>query len=403
MEFGCFEDFVNFIRDKYDCESWAASREIAGALSLSNDYAFMDALPSTITLDDYVSPFDGCIVLYANTLRSLQQKRYLDSFFMQVKSSELFYSDVMQTRKEENWFLPIVYQLCINLWNVALLADKKFPNLFEKEQNKYLRTAASTILAFYRDFVADAFSRSELSKRVGILKLTNILLRIYYTLDQWDIMKALVKTISNSVEQWNSFSLSDKIYYSYYTGSQPGFRFTLKQCSERLTVAFNSCPSKYQKNRRLILAHLIPVNILLGKFPRSEFLAKFGFSSLDPLLAAIRVGDVGSVEQFMETEASCFSGFKSWMFLVKLRRLCYRNLFKIMCTAFGDYQIPLQYFVVVLKCLTSKDTDVAAVESMLASMIYCGQIGGYISHTSETFVLSRNNPFPAVSDAQWTF
>ncbi|CDW55375.1 PCI domain containing protein [Trichuris trichiura] len=284
----------------------------------------------------------------------------------------------------------------------SLFADKKADErsytFSEKEKHKCLRLAGSCIVSYYRDFAADTYTRPEVSKRIGILKLTNILLRIYYEysqLEQWDVMRPLVKAIDDSLDLWNSFSLSDKVCYNYITGSRSG--------SERLTIAFDSCPSRYKKNRHAILARLIPVNVLMGRIPRTKLLRDFDFTIYEPLLAAVKVGDVATLEDLINTKAPDFLENNSWLFVLKLRRLCYRNLFKIMCTVFNDNQVPLEYFVSAFQLLKMDNMDMPAVECVLAGMIYTGQIRGYISHVFQRLTLSQEDPFPPISYTRWIF
>ncbi|KFD65463.1 hypothetical protein M514_03854 [Trichuris suis] len=236
-----FEDFAAFVRGKFEEHSWSASKEIANAFNLSKKCSFMVSSMGAISLDNSVSPFDECIILFASTVRALLAKRFFEGFSLQMKSAEVFYSTVVPTCKEENWFLPIVYQLCFNVWKTAVQADEHNFTFSGKEKHKCLRLAGSCIVAYYRDFAGDAYTRPEVSKRIGMLKLTNILLRIYYELEQWDVMRPLVKAIDDSLDLWNSFSLSDKVCYNYITGSRSGCNFTLKQWTiERIHFAHTS-------------------------------------------------------------------------------------------------------------------------------------------------------------------
>lgn len=61
------------------------------------------------------------------------------------------------------------------------------------------------------------------------------------------------------------------------------------------------------------------------------------------------------------------------------------------------HQLSLDAFVVALRAMQVEDIDVTEVECIVANLIYMGYIKGYISHQHQKLVVSKQNPFPALT------
>ncbi|RHY62809.1 hypothetical protein DYB34_002799 [Aphanomyces astaci] len=61
-------------------------------------------------------------------------------------------------------------------------------------------------------------------------------------------------------------------------------------------------------------------------------------------------------------------------------------------------QLKLVDFQAAVDAVDSADLDMDALESLVANLIFMGYVKGYISHKLKILVLSKSNPFPAITD-----
>ena len=84
----------------------------------------------------------------------------------------------------------------------------------------------------------------------------------------------------------------------------------------------------------------------------------------------------------------------------KLKTTLYRNLiFKIYNIKYKDKtnKINLKEILPTLQKIGGVD-DMDGLECMISNLIYSGYIKGYISHEKSYLVLSKQNPYPKLSD-----
>ena len=76
--------------------------------------------------------------------------------------------------KEENWALPVMQTLILDLRNFARRADKRCPGKPGERQEK----AAGTMMSAFRVCVADNRAKADDSKRWGMLFVVNQLFKV---------------------------------------------------------------------------------------------------------------------------------------------------------------------------------------------------------------------------------
>ena len=63
----------------------------------------------------------------------------------------------------------------------------------------------------------------------------------------------------------------------------------------------------------------------------------------------------------------------------------------------GSNMVPLQAFMDCLKFLNVHDVDDEELECIVANLIAEKKIKGYLSHQHQKLVISKKDPFPALS------
>lgn len=333
---------------------------------------------------------------------------------------------ILQMQKEENWMLPVMNVMCLELRLSAIGAENSKSNKNIKH-GEVLEKCAECLMACFRVCAADNRSSEEDTKRWGMLALINQLLKVYFRINKLHLCKPLIRAIESSPYK-DHFALAQQITYKFFVGRKAMFdsqykmgeytflyiykhnhfviyldmEYMIRYCKivsadEYLTYAFEHCHIQCTKNKRLILTYLIPVKMLLGYMPKQSLLEKYNLMEFWELMESVKKGDLRSLEGVMAKHEIFFIDAGIYLIVEKLKLIAYRNLFKKVYLALNTHQIPVQSLLIALQISGMEDIDMDETECLLANLIYEGKIKGYISYQHKKLVISKQNPFPPLS------
>uniref|UniRef100_A0A0K8TTQ2 PCI domain-containing protein 2 homolog n=1 Tax=Tabanus bromius TaxID=304241 RepID=A0A0K8TTQ2_TABBR len=302
---------------------------------------------------------------------------------------------MLQTIKDENWCLPVMYTACCDL---RTLAQKCEQNKLTKKPGEFLEKAAECLMACFRVCAADNRAADGDTKRIGMLNLVNQLFKVYFRINKLHLCKPLIRAIDSSAFK-DSFSLSEQVTYKYFVGRKAMFDSNYQNADEFLSFAFNNCPASSKKNKRLILIHLIPVKILLGYMPKKEMLEKYDVMEFHELSLALKEGNVRKVDEVIQEHYVFFIQFGIYLLVEKLKFIAYRNLFKRVYFIKGTHQLSMDDFLAALKFAGEETMTIDETHCIVANLIYEGKIKGYISLQHNKLVVSKQIPFPPLTSA----
>ncbi len=186
------------------------------------------------------------------------------------------------TTKDENWQLPVLFQMSVDLRLLAYSCDaRKKQKHFDKSSNKsassndnttsegaikeyeYAEKTAECLMVCFRNLCTDTRSDSQVSKRWGMMHIVNQLFKIYFKINKINLCNPLKRVIENSGLK-EAFPQSHQIVYKFYVGRQAMFENDYETAASYFEYAFQKCPSMCKKNKKIILVYLIPVNMLRG-------------------------------------------------------------------------------------------------------------------------------------------
>ncbi len=217
----------------------------------------------------------------------------------------------------------------------------------------------------------------------------NQLFKIYFKINKINLCNPLKRVIENSGLK-ESFPRSHQIVYKFYVGRQAMFENDYNTASSYFEYAFQNCPYRYKKNKKIILVYLIPVNMLRGYFPKQSLLIKYDLKPFAELVSAVKQGNIRKFDQDMLKYEDFFIESGVYLFLEKLKMTTYRNLFKRITCLLNTAQIPIEAFADILKYLGEDDMDNDVCQCILSNLIYEGKIKGYISHKHNKLVISKD-------------
>lgn len=300
---------------------------------------------------------------------------------------------LLKVCKEENWPLPIMYAVCLDLRLLAMKCEKI---IGVSKPGEILEKAAESLMICFRVCAADSRSSDEDTKRHGMMNLVNQMLKVYFKINKLHLCKPLIRAIESSAYK-DQFPLHEQVTYKYFIGRKAMYDSDYKSANEFLGFAFRNCPDQCQKNKRMILIYLIPVKMLLGIMPRRETLEKYDLLQFLNLIEALKQGNVRKLDDVIESQQRFFIDTGIYLIVEKLKMIAYRNLFKRVWMIGKTHQIDLNLFMEALKFVGEEDITLEETHCIVATLIYESRIKGYISLQHNKLVVSKQNPFPPLN------
>eukprot|EP00118_Oscarella_pearsei_P023178 m.273980 g.273980 ORF g.273980 m.273980 type:complete len:446 (+) comp40581_c0_seq11:415-1752(+) len=305
---------------------------------------------------------------------------------------------ILQTHKESNWALPLMYVFIADLRTFANKADLVQIRSGLGKPGEMLEKAADSIMSCFRVCVSDNRSSLEVSKKWGTLPIVNNLFKIYFKTNKLHLCKPLIRAIESSNIKDN-FPRSHTVTYRYYVGRKAMFDNDYKTAEEYLSYAFNHCYQSSRRNQRLVLVYLIPVKMMSGCLPTTELLDHHNLHQFSDVTQAVSQGNLRLLNDALREHEAFFIKFGIYLILEKLKIMIYRNLFKKVFLILNVHQLPLSAFVLSMQMVGEDDMDVDEVQCIVANLIDKGYIRGYISHQHKKLVVSKQNAFPKLPSA----
>ncbi|XP_069677150.1 PCI domain-containing protein 2 [Periplaneta americana] len=340
-------------------------------------------------------PLDEIIAAHLRSVWAVNNQDFVEAYRCQAVVVQSFVK-MLQTQRDENWCLPVMYTVCLDLRLLAMHADRTLTVKGIGRPKETLEKAAECLMACFRVCAADNRSSEDYTKRWGMLALVNQLFKVYFRINKLHLCKPLIRAIDSSSFK-DQFALGQRVTYRYYVGRKAMFDSDYKAADEFLTFAFEHCHRQCRRNKRLILIYLIPVKMLLGYMPSPAVLEKYDLTQFTDVVQAVQQGNILQLNRVIQQHETFFIKCGIYLLLEKLKTITFRNLFKKVYLVMKTHQIPLEALLVALRNNKLDDIDLDETQCIVANLIYEGKIKGYISHQHKKLVVSKQNAFPALN------
>ncbi|KAG0167533.1 hypothetical protein DFQ30_005968 [Apophysomyces sp. BC1015] len=369
------------------------------ALSQINDVQCEQIVESV--LGDESAALTAFVIAYLQLLRHLSDSNMVLAY----EYFEKFYNCLIPVFNGPDTYyqVPLVKTLSSKLVRLGFDVDRH-AHLRGKASKAH--AAARLLSKMFNIMLADR-SPMETSKRQGIFYVTNLAFRVYFKLDATRLCQTFIANIRTGGVDLLLFPMADQVTYRYYLGRYHLYQNRLKKAEEHLLFAFEKCPVQQWHNKRLILKYLIPCRILLGRFPNAVLLNKYRLS--EPFSELIYQMKRGNLHAYLAHIDKYFQFFyKTYTYVILRERgrvLVWRSLMRrtwLLTCSPGVGHILLYNDCVKALQYSAKDLtlDLNDMESILVSLITQKYIRGYLHHQKQQVVLSKVNPFPAVSQVR---
>lgn len=342
------------------------------------------------------NPYDEMIAAHIRCAMAVSKDDMVEAYACQGVVTQSFLK-AFQTQKEENWAIPVLKKVVLDLRQFALKAEATLArSKSHRKPGEMLERAADLIMSCFRVCVSDSRTALEVSKRVGTPILVNQLFKIYFKINTLHLCKPLIRAIEGS-DIKDHFTKAQFVTYRYFVGKKDMFDSDFKAAAMSLEFAFECCYATSRRNKRLILVYLIPVKMLLGYMPKPELLKKYNLLEFEDVRRAVSQGNLLLLSEALKKHERFFIHYGIYLILQKLKIISYRNLFKKVYMLLGTHQLPLKSFEDAMKFMKVEDIDIDEVQCIVANLIDKGYIRGYISHQHQKVVVSKQMPFPPVA------
>ncbi|MBN3275338.1 PCID2 protein, partial [Polyodon spathula] len=337
-------------------------------------------------------PYDEMVAAHLRCTYAVSNHDFAEAYKCQTVVVQY---PLSSTHKEENWALPMMYSVALDLRIFANNAEQQLSKKGKGKVGDMLEKAAEQLMSCFRICASDNRAGIDDSKKWGMLFLINQLFKIYFKINKLHLCKPLIRAIDSSNLK-DEYSMAQRVTYKYYVGRKAMFDSDFKQAEEYLSFSFQHCHRSSQKNKRMILIYLLPVKMLLGHMPTNQLLKKYDLLQFADVTKAVSEGNLLLLNDALAKHEAFFIRCGIFLILEKLKIITYRNFFKkVYCS---DYPINIcDAFLVALKFMQVDDVDTDEVQCILSNLIYMGHIKGYISHQHQKLVVSKQNPFPPLS------
>ncbi|XP_053563741.1 PCI domain-containing protein 2 [Bombina bombina] len=340
-------------------------------------------------------PYDEMFAAHLRCTYAVANHDFVEAYKCQTVVVQSFLR-IFQSLKEENWALPIMYAITLDLRVFANNADQQLVKKGKGKVGDMLEKAAELLMSCFRVCASDTRAAFEDSKKWGMLFLVNQLFKIYFKINKLHLCKPLIRAIDSSNFR-DEYTMAQRVTFKYYVGRKAMFDSDFKKAEEYLSFAFENCLRSCQKNKRMILIYLLPVKMLLGHMPTLQLLRKYDLMQFAEVTKAVSEGNLLLLTEALVKHETFFIRCGIFLILEKLKIITYRNLFKKVYLLLKTHQLSLDAFLVALKFMQVEDVDIDEVQCIIANLIYMGHIKGYISHQHQKLVVSKQNPFPPLS------
>lgn len=299
------------------------------------------------------------------------------------------------------WCIPPMYALSDD---VRICAEQADVQLDSEGKNQVKMLHAENVLkrAFAMTNIDRRARPLKESKRYGTLGAINLLLKIYFKINQLGLCPSITRVVdAPDFPPFEQYPPQDRVTFKYYSGRLHLFGDRVKEAAEDLQYAFDCLPESAETHKRRVLLYLIPAKLLMGKLPSKGALVKYKMHWFYGIVNALRTGNLGDFHTAVEKHEEFFIRKALYLSVEQMRPLVYRSLCRIMMETKkrlapgenGYHKVSLQLYRRALT-LCGIDLEIGQVECTLANLIFRNYVKGYISHQVGFLVLARKNAFP---------
>ncbi|KAJ2856635.1 COP9 signalosome (CSN) subunit [Coemansia erecta] len=239
------------------------------------------------------------------------------------------------------------------------------------------------------------------SRKWGTFRMANILFALYLRQRAYNLCTSMVRAIrSTELPPLDKFPMSDQVTFRFYRGVLAFRSENYAAAKMDLMFALGHCHREAQGNKRRIMTYLVPLMMMDGFMPQKDTLKKYPEVNMlyGGLIDAAKTGNVGLFDRLLAEKQDRLAALGTFLAVEHARKIAVRQLLhKVYLIDGRNSRIPFDRFKRAMEFACGCNIESIEVEAVLADMIFCGYLKGYLAHSHGLAVLSKQMPFPPLS------
>ncbi|KAJ2289641.1 COP9 signalosome (CSN) subunit, partial [Coemansia sp. RSA 2706] len=340
--------------------------------------------------------WDEITIAHFQAASAYRTRSFVDAYTYQLASYNAF---LRVFRDLPQWSLPVLYSLSRDLCDVAQRADNQLANT-DAESSK-LEEATRAINQGFSLCMTDREPLPNKSRKWGTYHMANTLFALYVRHKAYNLCDSMIRAIKTSeLPPLDQFPMSHQVTFRYYRGVLAFRNEKYASAKQDLLFALEHCFRDSYDNKTRILVCLTPILLAEGTSPHSRLLRRYPpiKAMYGELAKAARAGDLRRFDEIMQEKEQQFVNAGTFIAVERVRKVAIRQLLRKIYRITGlQSRVTFRLFCDGFAAAGVADIDIPEMEAILADMIFCGYIKGYLAHDHGVAVLSKQQPFPPLA------
>jgi hypothetical protein len=214
------------------------------------------------------------------------------------------------------------------------------------------------------------------------LYVANILFKLYFDIGRFKLAENLLLIVSEPEKRDRDFYV-----FNFYKGLINGLRDNFATGHMALKTAFG-----YKRIRKAVAPPYFLLSLLVGRYPKAEYLRKYECGFMAELTTAMRKGLYTHVSSIVDRHADKL-GMLYRVAAVYCPMACFNNLvMRVYQLRGNDHRLSIERLMELLDGL-----EYGEIVCLLSSVIEMGRLKGYVSVNRGVIVFSKVDPFPSLA------
>ncbi|KAJ2827451.1 COP9 signalosome (CSN) subunit [Coemansia erecta] len=340
--------------------------------------------------------WDEISTIHFQAAAAYRQRSFVDAYTHQLGSYNAF---LRVFRNMTQWGISVLYVLSRDLCDVAQRADHQL-NAASTQGGK-LEEATRAINQGFSLCMTDREPLLSKSRKWGTYRMANILFALYVRHKAYNLCDSMIRALrASELPPLEQFPMSDQVTFRYYRGVLAFRNEKYASAKDDLMFALEHCLRDSYNNKTRILVCLTPILMAEGKAPHSRLLRRYPpiKAMYGELAKAAKAGNLRRFDELLEEKEQHLVNTGTFMAVERVRKVAIRQLLRKIYLINGqNSRITFRAFCDGFMAAGVYDMDVPEMESVLADMVFCGYMKGYLAHDHGIAVLSKQQPFPPLA------
>ncbi|KAI9020511.1 hypothetical protein DFJ74DRAFT_130077 [Hyaloraphidium curvatum] len=357
------------------------------------------AVPSTQWEDAVPDYFKGTM---RNHWRLVNDTDFADAVAVHegiARVYEAFVGGVFGSNYFAAWHVATLKVLARSLASTAWKADAALVRARQRPSK------AKNLSQFFQNTFRIINSPSgQLSRRVVLLWISNLMLQQYLRLGALKLCEGLIASLKSMKMDLSEYSSSEHVAFRYWLGRMRVIQNHFRPAAANLEDALRRCPRGRIRARRKIFFYLALSRLVLGQPPPASLVAKYGFGDHlgEGMVGAWKRGNFSAFKAEVDRDAGFWLRKGCYYVVTERTKMgMFRNLLRnviaiIRSEGGGSQMISLASCLAACHAAGLSDFTVDDIEDTVVSLIELGMVRGYLHHERGVLVIKSGAPLEAV-------